>query len=119
MMCILTKCKESCVYIRAGNINLHHINWLICQTFHHCQIFFRRMTAYIYNDLCIILFQKRNIPLTEKIDTRILQTNRIHHASVNFSHTRSRISGPRDIGYALGCHCSQLINIYIISKFCS
>ena len=79
MMCILTKCKESCVYIRAGNINLHHINWLICQTFHHCQIFFRRMTAYIYNDLCIILFQKRNIPLTEKIDTRILQTNRIHH----------------------------------------
>ena len=119
MMCVLSKCKETCIYVRTRNINLHHIDWLVCQTFYHCQIFFRCMTTYIDNDLCIILLQKRNVSLTEQFNPRILKTYCIHHSTVCLCNSRCRISCPWNIGHTFGCYCSEFINIYIISKFCS
>ena len=119
MLCILPKRQKACINIRARNIDLHHINRLISQSFHHCQIFFRCMTTDIDDDLRIIFLQKWNISFAEQIDSRILESDCIHHSSVNFSYTWCRITRPRDICHALGRYRSKTVQIHKLTEFFS
>ena len=112
IMCILSKCKKSCINVRTGNIDLHHINRFVCKTLYNCKIFFRSVSAYIYDDLCIKILQIWNISLAEQIDSRILKSDGVHHTAINFSYTRGRVSCPRYICYTFRCHCSKTVQVY-------
>ena len=104
---ILSERDAAAFYIRAGNIDLEHIYRLLRQALYRLTIFLRRMSADIYDDFRVVLLQKRDVPLAEQVDTRILQADRIHHTASDLCHTRSRIARPRDICNSL-CHdCSQ------------
>ncbi len=87
------KAKESCIDIRAGNVDFHHIDRFIRKAFYHFKILFRCMSADIHNDLGIIVFQIRNISFTEQIDSRILKSYGVQHASVNLCYTRVGLPG--------------------------
>ena len=74
---ILSKRDASLFYIRAGNVDLKHIDRLIRQSFHNLEIIFGCFSTDIHNDLRIIFFEKRNITLNKKIDPRILKSDRV------------------------------------------
>ena len=67
------------------------------------------MTAYIYNNLRVILLKIRNISFAEQINSRILKSDCIHHTAVNFCHTRGRITSPWHISYTFCRDSSQFI----------
>ena len=53
---ILSNGNAALFDIRAGDIDLQHIYRLVCKTIYHFNIFLCGMSAYIDNNLCIILF---------------------------------------------------------------
>ena len=119
MLCVLSKCKKSRIDIRARDIDLHHINRFIRQPLNNRKILFRRMSADIHNDLCIIFLQKRNISFTEQVNSRILKSDRIHHPAVYLCYTWCRIPRPRDICDSLGRHRSETVQINKLTEFFS
>ena len=119
MLCILSESKESCIDIRAGNVDLHHIDRFIRKAFYHFKILFRCMSADIDNDLGIVIFQIRNVSFTEQIDSRVLKSDGIHHSTIDFGYTRSRIARPRYICHTFCRHCSKLVQIYKFRKLFS
>ena len=105
---VLTERNAAALDVRTRDIDLHHIHTrFICKPFYDFAIVLCRLSAYIYDDCRIVLFKKREIPGTKRINPRVLQADRIHHASPDLGNARSRISGPRHIRHALCNDCSQ------------
>ena len=52
---ILSKCDAALLDVRAGNVDLQHIDRLARQFFHYIDIIFRRFSTYIDDNLRIIL----------------------------------------------------------------
>ena len=69
---ILSERNTALLYIRAGNIDLEQIYRLVGEAFHHINVFLRRMSADIDDDLRVIFFEKRNVSVNEQINARIL-----------------------------------------------
>ena len=114
---ILTERDSALFDIRAGNVDLQHIDRLICQTLYNLTVIFGGFSTYVYNDLCIIFFQKRNVSGDKHINPRILQTNGIEHAAVYFRNTRSRVTRPRNVCHTFGDYRAQTVQVYKFRKF--
>ena len=82
------------------------------QSLYHIHVILYGLTADVHNDLRIIFFQERNISLHEYVNAGVLQTDGIEHTAVYFCHTRGRVAGPGHIGYTLGHHRTQAVQIY-------
>ena len=52
---ILSKCDAALLDVRAGNVDLQHIDRLARQFFHYIDVIFRRFSTYIDDNLRIIL----------------------------------------------------------------
>ena len=109
MFGILSESQEIGIYIGTGNIDFQHIHRLLGQSFHYCQVFFRGVAADIDDHLCIKLLKIGDISFAEHLDSRILQTDGVHHPAVDFCDTRGRIPRPGNVCHPFGDHCSQLI----------
>ena len=109
---ILSESNASFFYIRAGNVDLQHIHCFIGKAFHHFAIIFRCPSADIHDDPGVKLLKERDVPLAEYVDSRILQSDGIHHAAFCLRDPRRGISRPWHIGHAFGDNGSQPVKIY-------
>ena len=112
-ICFLSKRNGSFLDIGAGYIDLQHADCrFVSQSLYHIHVILYGLTADVHNDLRIIFFQERNISLHEYVNAGVLQTDGIEHTAVYFCHTRGRVAGPGHIGYTLGHHRTQAVQIY-------
>ena len=52
---LMSKCDAALLDVRAGNVDLQHIDRLARQFFHYIDVIFRRFSTYIDDNLRIIL----------------------------------------------------------------
>ena len=104
---ILAEGNAAFLHIRAGNIDLHQINRLSGELFHHIHIVRHTFSAHIDNDFCVKLFQERDIPPGKQIKAGVLQANGIEHAAVDLRDARRGIARPRHVCHALCHHRAQ------------
>ena len=117
MLRILAESEEARVDVGAGNVDLHHIDLFLCQPFNHSQIFFRRMTADVDDDLRVIFLKEGNISLAENVDAGVLKADGVHHAAVSLCHSRSRVSRPGHVCHAFRHNGAQAVEIHKFTVF--
>ena len=116
---ILPESDSALLDIRTGNVDFQQIHVLTSETLHYLTVVLCTPAAYIHDNLCVILPEKRNVPLHKHIDTRILKPDGIQHTAVYFSHPWRRIPRPRHICHTLCYHCPQLRQIYKFTILCA
>ena len=107
---LLSKGDGALLDVGAGDIDLQHSYCgLFSQLVHDLQVILHGFSADIDDDL--------RIPLHKYIDTGVLEADGVQHAAVYLRHTGCRVPGPGYIGYPLGHHCSQAVQIHKLTVF--
>ena len=103
---ILSEGNTAFFDIWTGDIDLQKVYRLIPKSLNDINIIFCSLSTDIYDNFRIILLQKWNVTVYEHIDSRVLQTDGIDHASISLCNTRCRIPWPRYVCYSFGGYCT-------------